>query len=374
MAGTPMPMPWFTGLDASGAPVGGGLLYTYAAGTTTPLETFTDAALTVAHPNPVVLDSAGRAAVFLQPSAYKFVLRTASGTLIREQDNILASGAATTGTNADVSGIAGEALTLGNLAYLSDGAGGRVAGQWYKASGATAAYSVEAPTIGVVQGTVSAGAAVTVRVAGKADIAGLTPGSLYYVGNTAGAVSAAAGTYARVVGRADTTTTLVLGGAHLAVQETVIVDGALLARLAADETVAGLWAFTQGLKERGRTAPMGEWTDVAFNAANYGAGGGTWTVTAPDVGRHRYAVVGKHVTLQVTISGTVAGSPTSLTLNPGIAGLAAANIVAIGVGQGPAFEQLYWNFGGTFTISRPLAAAFPNGAYTVSCEVSLELS
>mgnify|MGYP000412339876 CR=1 FL=1 len=59
--GTLMPAPVFTGLDANGNPVAGGLLYTYAAGTTTPATTYTDVGLTVANANPVVLETAPEA-------------------------------------------------------------------------------------------------------------------------------------------------------------------------------------------------------------------------------------------------------------------------------------------------------------------------
>jgi hypothetical protein len=46
--------------DSTGAPLNGGLLYTYAAGTTTPQSAYQDYSLTIPWPNPMVLDSAGR--------------------------------------------------------------------------------------------------------------------------------------------------------------------------------------------------------------------------------------------------------------------------------------------------------------------------
>ena len=42
------------------APLAGGLIYTYEPGTTTPMDTFRDEALTTAHANPIVLDANGR--------------------------------------------------------------------------------------------------------------------------------------------------------------------------------------------------------------------------------------------------------------------------------------------------------------------------
>ena len=77
--------------DDNGDPLTGGLLYTYAAGTTTPLATFTDSTGATPNTNPIVLDSAGRvsAQVFLTTgSSYKFVLQTSASVTIWTKDNI----------------------------------------------------------------------------------------------------------------------------------------------------------------------------------------------------------------------------------------------------------------------------------------------
>ena len=77
--------------DNSGTPLSGGLLYTYAAGTTTPTATYTSSAGTVAQANPIVLDSAGRvpSEVWLTTLVnYKFVLKDSTDVLIATYDNI----------------------------------------------------------------------------------------------------------------------------------------------------------------------------------------------------------------------------------------------------------------------------------------------
>src|SRR3989442_721862 len=130
--GTVMPAPKFVGLDANGNPLNGGKLYTYLAGTSTLQATYTDVALSVANANPIILDSAGRATVFLTPgTSYKFILKDSTGAAIWTQDNIASVPAAT--VNLDVTGTAGEALTAGQVVYLSDGSGTKTAGQWFKA-------------------------------------------------------------------------------------------------------------------------------------------------------------------------------------------------------------------------------------------------
>lgn len=78
----------FQGFDSAGIPLSGGLLYSYAAGTLTPLSTYTTQSGGVANANPVVLDSAGRAPVWLSASSYRFILKTAAGVTVTDDDNI----------------------------------------------------------------------------------------------------------------------------------------------------------------------------------------------------------------------------------------------------------------------------------------------
>ena len=80
--------------DNNGNPLAGGLIYTYAAGTTTPAATYTSSSGLTANANPIVLDSAGRtpAQIWLTSGlSYKFVLQTSLGVTIKTDDNIFAS-------------------------------------------------------------------------------------------------------------------------------------------------------------------------------------------------------------------------------------------------------------------------------------------
>lgn len=79
--GQVMPPPKFTAYDANGDPCNGCKLFAYVAGTTTKQDTYTSSTLGTPNANPVVLDSAGRATVFLDSTdSYKFVLAPASDT------------------------------------------------------------------------------------------------------------------------------------------------------------------------------------------------------------------------------------------------------------------------------------------------------
>ena len=79
----PLGSPLFYGTDADGLPLNGGKLYAYIAGTTTAQDTFTDATVTVANANPVILDASGRAAVWCPDGkSYKFVLKDSADATI----------------------------------------------------------------------------------------------------------------------------------------------------------------------------------------------------------------------------------------------------------------------------------------------------
>lgn len=91
-------------LDNNANPLSGGLIYTYSAGTTTPKATYTSADGLTANPNPVVLDSSGRADIWLGEGAYKLILKTSTGTTIDTIDNV--TGEAPSVFGADVVSLA----------------------------------------------------------------------------------------------------------------------------------------------------------------------------------------------------------------------------------------------------------------------------
>jgi hypothetical protein len=80
----------------TGAVLTGGKLYTYAAGTTTPLTSYTTNSGNVARTNPIVLDAAGRVPdsgeIWITSASYKFVLKDSNDVLIATYDNISGAG------------------------------------------------------------------------------------------------------------------------------------------------------------------------------------------------------------------------------------------------------------------------------------------
>ena len=97
-------------LDANGAPLVGGLLYTYDAGTTTPAASWTDQSQVALNTNPIVLDARGECLLWLDPAKlYRLALYDADASLVWSVDNV--SGAVTAGELANTSNVAlGDAL------------------------------------------------------------------------------------------------------------------------------------------------------------------------------------------------------------------------------------------------------------------------
>jgi hypothetical protein len=77
--------------DNNGIPLAGGYIYTYQAGSSTPLATYTDANGNIANSNPIVLSPSGRLPYELWLSvgfSYKFVIKTSDDVLIQTLDNL----------------------------------------------------------------------------------------------------------------------------------------------------------------------------------------------------------------------------------------------------------------------------------------------
>lgn len=81
--------------DANGAPLAGGQLFSYIAGTSTPSGTYADSGGITPNTNPIVLDANGEANVWIAVGggAYKFVLEDSLGNIQWTVDNVTVSAA-----------------------------------------------------------------------------------------------------------------------------------------------------------------------------------------------------------------------------------------------------------------------------------------
>lgn len=85
-AAIPWIMPQWT--DENGKPYAGGKLWIYQAGTSIKTASYTDSSGIVPNTNPVILDSAGRASVWLAPGNYKLVLMNKNNVVIWTKDQV----------------------------------------------------------------------------------------------------------------------------------------------------------------------------------------------------------------------------------------------------------------------------------------------
>src|SRR5712671_1777813 len=101
--------------DSQGRPLSGGKLYFFVTGTSTPQNAFQDTALTIAHPNPMTLDSSGRVAAFyLADGTIKIRLADIAGVTILAYDGLLVIGPSS-GAGASPSVDATTVLATGDV-------------------------------------------------------------------------------------------------------------------------------------------------------------------------------------------------------------------------------------------------------------------
>lgn len=103
-----------------GIVLAGGKLYSYAAGTTTPAVTYTTNIGNISHPNPIILNAAGRiptGEVWLGNGvSYKFVLKDANDVLIATYDNLL--GLATSGQAGYITATQSQTVFIVPFSFL----------------------------------------------------------------------------------------------------------------------------------------------------------------------------------------------------------------------------------------------------------------
>lgn len=194
----------------------GYLLFTYAAGSSTKLATYTDVGGLVPHDNPIILDASGRipfGELYLLPVSYKFILSPPDDTdppsfPMRSQDNIGAT--PNTTIEQDIAITAGENLAANDPAYISDGSGGLTAGRAYKTD-ADNPYSSTTPVVGFVVADIAMGSTGTMRTGGRmTGFIGLTTGATYYLSQTAGTITLTAPSNSRQIGQADSVSSLLI--------------------------------------------------------------------------------------------------------------------------------------------------------------------
>jgi len=275
--GTYAPDPDLHVVDANGIIVPGGLVWTYIAGTTTPATTYTDVGLTVPNPNPIVAGSDGRFVAFLAGGiSYKFAYEMpavppAHGTGLTTRDNILAVTTITPGSAGGVTQITALTGTINDLALI--------------------------PGCAMLIWRSAAAPATFTGFSGGVDGQRLTVvnESLYALSLPHLSSSSLAAN--RLLNFATSApTNLAAGPSYAGGSATYLYDGSFARwNLVAHE--------------------QGAWISPTFNAADYGATGGTWSIASGNVVRLAYRLSGRTLQIAFQFNGTtVAGTPTVLTI------------------------------------------------------------
>jgi len=136
--------------DANGAPLTGGLIYSYLSGTTTPVTTYTTRDGTTNNTNPIVLDAAGRtpAEIWLDGGVlYKFILKTSAFVQIGSYDDIPAINDTTTFSNLIT--VAGTNTLTGAATPALSGYAAGAQYSFIAQNTNTAAVTIDIDTLGV---------------------------------------------------------------------------------------------------------------------------------------------------------------------------------------------------------------------------------
>lgn len=143
----------FQFLDTNGLPLNAGKLYTYQAGSSTPLTTYTDVNGLIANTNPIILGTDGRppSEIWLSEGYYyKFVLKDSNDVTIATYDNLygaLATAPVSSGTTIPTGVIVLWSGSIGSVPsgwYLCNGSNGTPDLRDKFIVGAGSAYAVNA--------------------------------------------------------------------------------------------------------------------------------------------------------------------------------------------------------------------------------------
>jgi hypothetical protein len=143
---TPSPIQKFW--NNSGEPLAFGFVYTYSAGTTTPIVTYTDSTAVTSNANPITLNARGEASIWITPNvAYKYVVTDTNNNTVITTDQITSSqlltlfgGVDTGSTNAYILNFTANFSTLANGIVI----------YWLPANNNTGPSTINVNNLGVV--------------------------------------------------------------------------------------------------------------------------------------------------------------------------------------------------------------------------------
>lgn len=273
---------------ADGLPLAGGKLYSYQAGTTTPLATYTDYGGSSANANPVVLDANGECDLWLGSQAYKFTMHNSADVLQWTVDNV----------NQGNLAVATSASQIENLGITTSVASNALTINLTTSLGATP--SSESPVkIGFRNATLSSGLSTTVSAESAVTVVVPSGATLSHADNVAnfiyvyainnsGAIELAVSR--RMYSERTTVNTVALGtgsDANNVIYSTSARTGVslrLIGRLTSTQTTAGTWAAAITEIQTGAEAIRAEKVYCHFtsNTGNITTTPGPWSFSSTE--------------------------------------------------------------------------------------------
>lgn len=289
---------WF---DNNGTVLSGGKICTFAAGSATPHSTWSDSGLSVLNTNPVILNSGGRASIYLDGTNYKIQVLSAgtdntcaTGTTIYTQDNV-----------EDLANVFFNTKVTANTIYAGPSTGSPAIPAFRVLGAADLPNTIVTTTSTGIQanfapGLVSNYTTILCNNATLLEITGIAGGTagqrVRFVSKGAGIVSFA---HQNVGSTA----------ANRLINDATSADTSLQAGVGAAE-----YTF-DGVTQRWRLTfhNQGGWITRTFSAGNFtGNGGMTWTVAGGFVSRDAYLLQGNTLLYSVVIVGsTIGGAPST---------------------------------------------------------------
>lgn len=309
----PVPHPTF--VDNSNVLLSGGKLCTYQAGTTTPLATYSDSALTSANSNPIVMNSAGRwtsngateTNVYLLKQSYKFILLTAgsdgtcaTGTTLWTADNV-------------PGGYDASVLIAGTLATARLGSGTADNTKVLRGDSTwSTPWTVISTTSTGTQNDFAPGLVNnTILYCNNASLLTINGIAAGYDGEMLQIVSASTGQVD--LAHQNTGSLAANRLSNIATSANTSLAAGVGTALYVYRTTSSRWLLLQH--------EQGAWITPAFAAGNYTGGGAqTWTLQSGDVSINKYYLRGRQLFWQLTLNTTSVGGTANPELRAAIPG------------------------------------------------------
>lgn len=312
------PAPQAQFLNNSGAPLAGGKVFTYQAGSAIAQPTYSDSTGLVQNANPVILNSSGRANIWFSALAYKIVVQTSTGVTLYTVDNFLVSPfLAANNSWIGNQTFAGTSIFNGPVTFS---AGGAMSGNFTGSptfsgnptfSGTPVFPSIQAFPSGIktdaITGTISSGAGGAVVISGLSAF-GATHGEDVVINPGSGGPTGAGGVFNVTTGNGGATSgnggninlTTGSGQGGNGIGGAFVFTGGNSAGISAGgpfSLIGGIGGSTAGpggfvLLKAGQGGAGGNGGDVNITPGTKGAGGQDGSMVIGQSGRIKFSVPG----------------------------------------------------------------------------------